>query len=173
MESLLGYSGVSAEFSASNHPALHPGQCAAIRIDGATVGWLGCVHPALARKLEIPSKTYLFELELDILLKRRMPSFHKLSRFPSIRRDLAVVVDAETPAATLCQSITREAGELLQDLRVFDVYQGEGIESGRKSIAFGLILQGSSRTLTDTDVDSVMNGITGQLERQFGAILRE
>ena len=63
--------------------------------------------------------------------------------------------------------------ELLQDLRVFDVYQGEGIEFGRKSIAFGLILQGSSRTLTDTDVDSVIHGITGQLERQFGAILRE
>ncbi|MCO6412245.1 MAG: phenylalanine--tRNA ligase subunit beta [Thiogranum sp.] len=173
VEALLAQTGVVAEFRADSHPALHPGQSASILVNDRHAGWLGCIHPGVAGKLEIPGKTCLFELELDILLKRKVPSFQKLSRFPSIRRDLAVVVDVETPAAALSQSIAGQAGDLLQDLRVFDVYQGEGIESGRKSIAFGLILQGSSRTLTDTDVDAVMQGITGQLERQFGAILRE
>ena len=79
----------------------------------------------------------------------------------------------ETPTGALCDSISEQAGPLLQDLLVFDVYQGGGIESGRKSVALGLILQDSSRTLTDVDVDSVINGITSRLEKQFGATLRE
>ncbi|MDT8388371.1 MAG: phenylalanine--tRNA ligase subunit beta [Thiogranum sp.] len=173
VEALLSGSGLAAMFQAASHPALHPGQSAAIRVEERTVGWLGCIHPELARKYEIPSKTCLFELELDILLKRKVPTFGKISRFPSIRRDLAYVVSAEIPTAELCNAISSQAGPLLQDLLVFDVYQGEGIETGLKSVAFGLILQESSRTLTDADVDSVMNGITSQLQRQFAATLRE
>ncbi len=173
LQCLLDHAGVDARFDAGEHPALHPGQCAAICVDERQVGWLGCVHPRVAQKLEIPGKTFLFELELDVVLKGRVPSFEKLSRFPSIRRDLAVVVNAETPAGVLCDTIHAEAGPLLQDLRVFDVYEGRGVETGRKSIAFGLILQDSSRTLTDDDVDAVMMAITGQLEQEFGATLRE
>jgi phenylalanyl-tRNA synthetase beta chain len=173
IEALLRYAGVRATFQAAAHPALHPGQTAAISVSDRVVGWLGCIHPELARGFEIPSKTCLFELELDILLKRRVPRFEKLSRFPSIRRDLAYVVSAETSTAALCDAISRQAGPLLQDLLVFDVYQGEGIETGLKSVAFGLILQESSRTLTDADVDSVTTGITSQLEQQFAATLRE
>ena len=173
LQCLLDHAGVDARFDAGEHPALHPGQCAAICVDDRQVGWLGCVHPRVAQKLEIPGKTLLFELELDVVLKGRVPSFEKLSRFPSIRRDLAVVVNAETPAGVLCDTIHAEAGPLLQDLRVFDVYEGRGVETGRKSVAFGLILQDSSRTLTDDDVDAVMKAITGQLEQEFGATLRE
>jgi phenylalanyl-tRNA synthetase beta chain len=173
VEALLEMSGVEAEFRAEGHSALHPGQTAAILIDGVRIGWLGCIHPRLAQKFEIPRKTYLFELELDVLRKGRLPKFEKLSRFPSIRRDLAIVVNVETPTGALCDSISQQAGALLKDLLVFDVYQGPGIESGRKSVALGLILQDSSRTLTDTDVDSVITGITGQLEKQFEATLRE
>jgi phenylalanyl-tRNA synthetase beta chain len=173
VQCLLDYAGVDVRFEAGEHPALHPGQCAAIHVEQRQVGWLGRVHPRVAQKLEIPGKTCLFELELDVVLKGRVPSFEKLSRFPSIRRDLAVVVNAETPAGALCDAIRAEAGPLLQDLRVFDVYEGKGIESGRKSIAFGLILQDSSRTLTDNDVDAVIAVITGQLEQKFGANLRE
>jgi len=173
VEALLEHCGVKAQFQAAGHPALHPGQTASIVVDGAPVGVLGCVHPAIAQKLEIPSKTYLFELDLDVLRKGKTPSFQKLSRFPSIRRDLAIVVDAETAASALCDAIARQAGAMLQDLLVFDVYQGKGVESGRKSIAFGLILQDSSRTLTDQDVDSVITAITSQLQKQFGATLRE
>ncbi len=137
------------------------------------MGWLGCIHPGLAQKLQIPAKTCLFELKLDVLLQGKMPSYEKLSRFPSIRRDLAIVVDVETPASALCDSISSQAGAMLKNLLVFDVYQGKGVESGRKSIAFGLILQDSSRTLTDDDVDSVVRRVTSQLEKQFGATLRE
>ncbi len=173
VEALLSCCGVSAEFREEHHPALHPGQSAMIMVAGKPVGWLGCIHPQLAQKLEIPRKTYLFELDLQILHQGKLPSFQNLSRFPSIRRDLAIVVDVGTPAGALCNSITEQAGSLLTDLTVFDVYQGKGVETGRKSVALGLILQDSSRTLTDDDVDTVMTGITGQLEKQFGATLRE
>jgi phenylalanyl-tRNA synthetase beta chain len=173
VEALLDGCGVSAQFQAATHPALHPGQTASIVVGERVAGWVGCIHPGLAQQFEIPSKTYLFELELQPLLKGRVASFQKLSRFPSIRRDLAIVVDAKTPAAALCDAISRQAGQILQDLVIFDVYEGKGIESGRKSIAFGLILQDSSRTLTDQEVDSVMNTVTGQLKQQFGATLRE
>jgi phenylalanyl-tRNA synthetase beta chain len=173
VEALLDCCGVSARFEPASHAALHPGQTASILIAGGTAGWVGCIHPGLAQQFEIPSKTYLFELELQLLLKGNVANFQKLSRFPSIRRDLAIVVDAEIPARALCDAITGQAGQLLQDLLIFDVYQGKAIESGRKSIAFGLILQDSSRTLTDQDVDSVMSAITGQLQQQFGATLRE
>jgi phenylalanyl-tRNA synthetase beta chain len=173
VQALLEMSGVEAEFRAESHSALHPGQAAAILVEGVHVGWLGCVHPRLAQKFEIPRKTFLFELKLDVLLKGSLPRFEKLSRFPSIRRDLAIVVNVETPTGTLCDSINQQAGSLLQDLLVFDVYQGGSIESGRKSVAFGLILQDSSRTLTDVDVDSVIAAITRRLEKQFGATLRE
>ena len=173
VEALLERSGVVAEFRAERHSALHPGQTAAILVEGVRIGWLGCIHPGLAQKLEIPRKTYLFELKLDVLLKGSLPRFEKLSRFPSIRRDLAIVVNVETPTGALCDSINQQAGSLLQDLLVFDVYHGSGIESGRKSVALGLILQDSSRTLTDVDVDSVITAITSRLEKQFGATLRE
>ena len=173
VEALLACCGVSGTFKPADHPALHPGQSAIILVGNRPIGWLGCIHPGLAQQLEIPGKTYLFELDMDILHQGQVPSFQNLSRFPSIRRDLAIVVSAETPAGALCDAITTQAGSLLTELAVFDVYQGKGIETGRKSIAFGLILQDSSRTLTDEDVDSVIQGITGQLEKQFGATLRE
>lgn len=173
VEAMLEMSGVEAEFRTERHSALHPGQTAAILVEGVRIGWLGCIHPRLAQKFEIPRKTYLFELKLDVLLKGRLPTFEKLSRFPSIRRDLAIVVNVETPTGDLCDSINQQASSLLQDLLVFDVYQGSGIESGRKSVALGLILQDSSRTLTDVDVDSVITAITSRLEKQFGATLRE
>ncbi len=173
VEALLSCCGVRGEFREAHHPALHTGQSAMILVAGKPAGWLGSVHPQLAQKLEIPRKTYLFELDLKVLHQGKLPSFENLSRFPSIRRDLAIVVDMETPAGALCNSITERAGSLLTDLTVFDVYQGKGVETGRKSVALGLILQDSSRTLTDDDVDAVMTGITGQLEKQFGATLRE
>ncbi len=173
VEALLDCMGVRAAFPAEQHPALHPGQSARIVCNGVARGWLGRIHPGVAQKLDIPVLTYLFELDLQVLDQSRVPSFQNLSRFPSIRRDLAIVVSAETPAGDLCDAITARAGDALTGLTVFDVYQGKGIEMGRKSIAFGLILQDSSRTLTDEDVDRVMAAVTRQLEDQFGATLRE
>jgi phenylalanyl-tRNA synthetase beta chain len=173
VEALLAGCRLDGAFAAATHPALHPGQSARISVRGKPVGWLGCVHPQVAQTLDLPGATFLFELDLDILHQGTAPTFQNLSRFPSVRRDLAIVVDAATPAGSLCEVIARQAGTVLQELKVFDLYQGKGIETGRKSIAFGLILQDSSRTLTDEDVDGVMAGISRQLTEQFGATLRE
>jgi phenylalanyl-tRNA synthetase beta chain len=95
-----------------------------------------------------------------------------LSRYPSIRRDLAIVTDLDVSAVELQSEVRRSAGALLKEMVIFDVYQGEGIETGRKSVAFGLILQDSSRTLTDDDVEVVVNRVTGSLNKKFGAVLR-
>ena len=173
VEALLACAGVEGAFQADTHDALHPGQSARILVAGEPAGWLGRIHPGVAQTLEIPAQTYLFELNLQVLHQGKVPSFENLSRFPSIRRDLAIVVSAEIAAGDLCKAIAARAGQVLRGLTVFDVYQGKGIESGRKSIAFGLILQDSSRTLTDEDVDGVMTAVTRQLEEQFGATLRE
>ena len=173
VEALLACAGVTGVFQSGSHSALHPGQSARILVGDTPVGWVGRIHPGVAQTAEIPAQTCLFEINLQILHQGKVPSFENLSRFPSIRRDLAIVVSAEIAAGDLCKAIAARAGQVLRGLTVFDVYQGKGIESGRKSIAFGLILQDSSRTLTDADVDGVVTVVTRQLEKQFGATLRE
>jgi phenylalanyl-tRNA synthetase beta chain len=175
VEALLDAGGCAGEFEfiAERHPALHPGQSARIHRDGTPVGWLGCIHPRLAATLDIPENTYVFQLDGGAVLAGAVPRFREVSRFPAIRRDLAIVVGEQTSAQAICQAVRATAGPALQELRVFDVYRGKGIESGRKSIAFGLILQDSSRTLTDKDVDAVISAVTAQLRDHFGATLRE
>ncbi|MEE9491914.1 MAG: phenylalanine--tRNA ligase subunit beta [Gammaproteobacteria bacterium] len=174
VEALLALADTEAvRFEARSHEALHPGQSAAILDEDEQIGWLGRIHPALAKSLEISTETFLFEINADRLLTINVPSFEKPSRFPSIRRDLSVVVDVDLPASTLMQTIRESAGDLLKTLNVFDIYQGDGIESGRKSIAFSLILQDYSRTLADADVDSIVANIMNQLQSKYAAVLRE
>ncbi len=103
----------------------------------------------------------------------RIAAFEPISKFPAIRRDLAVVVEEETPAQRIRELVAEAAGPLLRELAVFDLYRGEGIESGRKSVALGLILQDSSRTLTDEDIDGVVADVTALLHKELGASLRE
>jgi len=159
-------------YSAAGHPALHPGQSAQIRQGDEILGWLGRIHPALADSCDLDANTCLFELRYEAIREGTLAHFQPISRYPSIRRDLAVVVDADVSAADLQRSVHDAAGDLLQDLVFFDVYQGKGVESGRKSIAFGLILQDYSRTLTDNDIESVVTRVTGRLGEEFGATLR-
>jgi len=102
-----------------------------------------------------------------------LPQFREISRYPSIRRDLAIVVDEQVQAQAVADVVRKVAGELLQEVVIFDIYQGQGVESGRKSIAFGLILQDSSRTLTDVDIEAVVDRVTGQLGKTIGATLRD
>ncbi len=156
-----------------SHPALHPGQTAVIKLNDREAGWLGRIHPAIAGNHDLDPETFLFELEVDALKNTELVQFQAISRYPSIRRDLAMVVDSELPAGDLQSAVTELGGELLRDMVIFDVYQGEGIETGRKSIAFGLILQDSSRTLTDEDVEAVVTRVTDGLRGKFGAQLRE
>jgi phenylalanyl-tRNA synthetase beta chain len=175
VEMLVSLSGQAAQchFVHGSHPALHPGQTAVIQLNGRDAGWLGRIHPAIARSHDLDPDTFLFELEYTALKNAATVQFQEISRYPSIRRDLAVVVDSELPAADLKTAVTGLGGELLRDMVIFDVYQGKGIETGRKSIAFGLILQDSSRTLADKDVETVVTRVTDGLREKFGAQLRE
>ncbi len=173
VEALLARAGNDFRFVADIHPALHPGQSAAIRVDDVTVGWLGRLHPQLARQLDLDPVTCVFELDYSALGSGRLASFAAISRFPSIRRDLAVVVDADIGADAVLEVVREAAGELLQELVIFDIYQGAGVEKGRKSMAFGLILQDYSRTLTEDDIESTVGRITDGLGKKLGASLRE
>jgi len=160
-------------FVPAEHPALHPGQTARIERDGREVGILGMLHPALAARLDIGTDAYLFELVLDGLSAGRLPAFRSLSKFPSIRRDIAILVGTGVSRAEIEACIAAAEPDLLTEIVLFDVYQGEKIESGRKSLALGLILQASSQTLTDQEVDRCIARILAQLESDIGARLRD
>jgi phenylalanyl-tRNA synthetase beta chain len=164
---------VKCEFRKRAHPALHPGKSARIFIDDAAVGWLGQIHPMLVNKTGLAPETTLFELEESSVSTGELVKYRPISRFPSIRRDLAVLVDEGLKVTDLVKEVEAVAGDILEKVVIFDVYQGQGIETGRKSIAFGLILQESSRTLTDEEVADVIEKITGRLGEKIGATLRE
>jgi phenylalanyl-tRNA synthetase beta chain len=178
VEALLRLTGRAAEFrfEAAEHPALSRGRTAIIVRGSETIGWLGALHPDLQGRLDRPHRsagaTIVFALEWDRAFEARVPTFRPYSKFPSIRRDLAVVVDEKISAARLVDVVRNSAGELLQDVFVFDVYRGTGVDSRRKSIGLGLILQDVSRTLTDADADQTMHTVTLRLERELGATIR-
>ena len=175
VEALLALTGNASAFTfvAAEHPALHPGQSAQIVSGKDGIGWVGRIHPLIAGQLDLNPDTFVFELEFSALKSGRLAQFQPISRFPSIRRDLAVVVDNDLGVAELQAVVEQAAGDLLQALLIFDVYRGKGIETGRKSIAFGLILQDYSRTLTEQDIEAVVTQVTEQLGKKFGATLRD
>lgn len=174
LESLLALTGDAAsfEFRPGNHPALHPGQTAELYRDNEWQGVIGALHPTLQQALDLPKTAYVFEVSLASLLKARVPSFSPLSRFPEVRRDLAVLVDRGVAVEQLCNTVRKQAGEHLVDLKVFDLYMGKGIDPQRKSVAMGLTFQHPSRTLTEDEINASMASITRQLEESFAATLR-
>lgn len=174
VEALLAAAGCAGEaaYCAAAHPALHPGQSARIERAGKPVGWLGSIHPSLAAALDLPVAVQLFELETAALGGAPRPAFLPLSKFPSIRRDIAIVVDRTVAYAHIEQSVRTAAGDLLRELILFDVYVGEKVDSSRKSIALGLILQATSQTLTDDDVAAVMARVLAALRADLAAQLR-
>jgi len=159
-------------FVSGQRDGLHPGQCARLERDGEPIGWLGMLHPELEAKLGL-GRTYLFELHLQGILDGVLPAFRPLSKYPSIRRDLALVVDESIEYREVHACIRSSAPEILQDILLFDVYTGTNVDSGRKSLALGLILQDSSHTLTDDEIEVTVTGILQQLKVQLGANLRE
>ena len=178
LEALFQSTGRAGDFrfTAAAHPALSPGRTASIALHGATVGWLGALHPNLQKRLDRPQQAsggaIAFALEIGRAFASRVPAFHGYSKFPSIRRDLAVVVDERTPVEAIEKVASVAAGEWLQRVVVFDVYRGSGVDSSRKSIGLGLILQDVSRTLTDADADQTMQNVMARLERELGARIR-
>ena len=173
VEALLAFSGRQTVFEAAEHAALHPGQSACVRQDGEIVGWLGALHPNVQKSLDIDPAVFVFELKQSAVLTGTIPAFQPLSRFPEVRRDLAIVVDESVPVAAIMSVIDEASSDLLKESRLFDVYQGQGVDEGRKSVAFGLILQEFSRTLTDHDVESEIENIVSALNQRFAATLRE
>ena len=175
VEAVLAAAGSADEFSfvPAQKDGFHPGQCAAIERDGRIVGHMGTLHPQAADALDIDQAVLMFELELDAVAPGRLPAFAELSRFPEVRRDFALVVNAEVPAATIIDCMRAQAGDWLNEARLFDVYQGQGVEPGRKSLALGLTWQHPSRTLTDDEVNSAVEQMLRSLSDEFGATLRK
>src|SRR5207302_7615589 len=163
----------SFRFEPGSQPALHPGRTARVLRCGQSVGWLGELHPTLVQTLEFTYPPMLFELDFDAALAVKRATYEEISRFPQVRRDLAVVVDESVTLSTLAERVTLAASSLLRDLRIFDVYRGPGLEKGRKSVALGLIFQAISRTLTDDDVERLMGSVIADLRENLNARIRE
>jgi phenylalanyl-tRNA synthetase beta chain len=160
-------------YKAATHPALHPGQCAAIEMNGQTVGWLGALHPNLLADLGLLGPVYLFELCLEYMEEGRLPSFSELSRFPEVRRDIAVLCRRDVPAADVLANVREVAGPELRDCRLFDVYEGQGVAEGYRSLAIGMVWQHLERTLQEEDIQARVDAIVERLATRFGASLRD
>jgi phenylalanyl-tRNA synthetase beta chain len=161
------------DFRPGQHPALHPGQTARILRDGRPVGWVGRLHPDVSRRLELTYSAIVFEVETESGLEAAVPRFAEVSRFPAVRRDLAMVVAEPVPVQDLLDTVRTSAGALLTGLVVFDIYRGKGIADGFKSVAVGLNLQDVSRTLTDDETDAVVAQVVKDLERGHSATIRD
>ncbi|AFL73550.1 phenylalanine--tRNA ligase subunit beta [Thiocystis violascens] len=175
VEALLALTGAPAQFRfvAGAHPALHPGQTARIEREGKPVGLMGMLHPSLAAKLDLTGDAFLFELDLAPLADGILPRYAPISRFPGIRRDLAIVIDAQIGYERVADCVRAAATELLREVILFDVYTGKNVDSGRKSLALGLILQSSSQTLTEEIIEVEVGRILDRLTSELDARLRD
>lgn len=174
VESLLSMTNDIAafRFESAEHPGLQTGQSARILRGQQCIGWLGALNPQLQKTLDIPAKVYLFELAMNGLLDAALTKVTALSKYPSVRRDIALVLDTGVNYTELEQLIRQQAGENLERVVLFDVYQGENIQAGKQSMAIGLIFQNPSRTLNDDEINSIINSCIKALEAQFNAELR-
>lgn len=168
----LGHVGGQFDFVAGEHPALHPGQTARIERNGQLVGYLGQVHPSVQKALDLSQPVFVFEVNLNQVLEDELPAFKGISKFPEVRRDLALIVDEKISAGSLSSTVRETAGSNLVDLKVFDVYQGKGIENNRKSVALGLTFRDSSRTLTEDEINVSVESVVKALQAQYSASLR-
>lgn len=168
----LSKSAESFVFRQGGHVALHPGQTAEICRNEKKIGYFGSLHPALVQELELPGEVFLFELEVKELLQATVSQYKPLSKFPSIRRDLAFIVDEAVEYEAIVQTMKSVSDDLLTEIKLFDVYQGKGIQLGQKSMAFGLILQAFSRTLKEKEVAALLTQIVNAVQDEHGATLR-
>ncbi|OQX11893.1 MAG: phenylalanine--tRNA ligase subunit beta [Thiothrix lacustris] len=154
------------------HAALHPGQSAQIMTDIAVVGWMGMLHPTIEAQLGLEQPVYVFELDMQLLMQRVLPKYRAVSKFPAIRRDLALLVRDDTLAVALENAVEKTAIPQLMSYYLFDVYTGKGIPEGQKSVALSLILQDFSRTLEDAEINQIVDTIVTSLQDEVGAVLR-
>lgn len=175
VEALLALTGKADEFRfvADQHSALHPGQSAAIFKGDKLVGYIGAIHPQYEKSLGLSGRTFVFELELAAVTERSIPVAQAVSKYPSIQRDLAIVVKATIPAGEIFTAIENIGVNHLVDLHLFDVYQGAGVAEGYRSLALSLTLQHPERTLEDNEINAAVKTVVEMLTSEFGATLRE
>jgi phenylalanyl-tRNA synthetase beta chain len=155
------------------HPALHPGRSARVLLNESEVGWIGELHPWWQQKYELPAPLVLFEMDAEPLLGRNLPQYAEVSKFPPVRRDLAVTVDEKVAVQSIVDGLNRSKTAIVDAISVFDVYRGKGIENGKKGLAFRVLLQDTQKTLTDAEVDAALADLRRVLEHEYGAKLRE
>lgn len=175
VEALLGLTGQAEQFTfePATHPALHPGQSARIVKAGHAVGWIGSLNPSVVKTLGLVHSAIVFELEVNSALNSYIPEFKEISKFPMVRRDLSIEVSENVKFTELAHLVKDSAGPLLKEFSIFDVYQGAGVEKGKKSIALGVNLQDTSRTLTDAEVEAVIARLVEHLVKRLDARLRD
>ncbi len=159
-------------FEAAEHPALHPGRSARVWLGERAIGWLGTLHPRWRQQYDLSGEPVLFELDLDALLERDIPAYGEISRLPVVRRDLAVVVDEAVCAGDLLGAMEEARDAFVTEVALFDVYRGKGVDEGKKSLAFRVLMQDTRRTLTDEEVDGAMARLLRVLTSRFDARLR-
>jgi len=162
----------AARYEAAAHPALHPGRSARVTLDGAPIGWLGELHPRWQQKYGLPLPATLFELDAEALGQIGLPRYQEVSKYPPVIRDRAMEFDDSLPAARILEEIERNRPPVVQEIRLFDFYRGKGVERGKKSLAFRVVMQDTARTLTDAEADAAMAQLTELLAAKFGAKLR-
>jgi phenylalanyl-tRNA synthetase beta chain len=174
LEIVLGLSHALEQFTfvAEEHPALQPGLCARIYREGQPAGWIGALHPQITQAIDIPGKVFLAELDYATIAAARVTIVKEVSRFPAVRRDLALVLGESIQAADILVTLREAAGEDLQEIGIFDLYQGHNIETGKKSLALGLTFQHPSRTLADADINPIIDNCIKALQAKFNAELR-
>jgi phenylalanyl-tRNA synthetase beta chain len=175
IESLLdlGANGAGFQFLATEAQGYHPGQCAEVRAaDGSSIGVIGALHPSIQREMGLDTVVYLFELDLAAVLAAEIPVASELSRYPEVSRDLALVIDESVSSGAISQTVWENAGEFLVGLQIFDVYQGDAVTKGKKSVALGLTWQHPSRTLSDEEINAIISSCINALQEQFNANLR-
>ena len=161
-----------AEYRTAVHPALHPGQSAQVLLDGRAIGWLGKLHPKWQQSYGLPRGVVLFELDVEPLLMRSMPQYTEVPKFPPVRRDLAVLVDEKVAADALLNSMRQAGIPRVEAIKLFDIYRGNGVPQGKKSLAFLVLMQDTQKTLTDREADEVVTKLLDIIVRQHGAALR-
>ena len=161
------------QFVPSTHPTLHPGQCAELRRGDQVCGWLGMLHPRLVQECDLIGPVGLFELDFNAIQEGHLPKYHRLSKFPSNRRDMSFLVDKTVLAAELLGAVKEIESEILQDAFIFDVYQGKGIPESQKSVAMGFTIAALERTLVDQEISDCLHLILEQLTKRFAIQLRD
>jgi len=159
-------------FEPGIHPAMHPGKSARILVDEQFAGWLGELHPRLSAKYHLPGITVLFEIRIASTVTHTLPIMRPLSKFPPVRRDIAFEVDIQVALQAMLDAIVKCKADTVVEVGLFDLYSGEKVTPGKKSLAFRLLLQNTEKTLTDQEIDQAVNDLIDMLARQFGAVLR-